>query len=177
LEELRPRPDRRVVRRGRRVPVPPLRRARAGPYGGGPVLARRAGVPRRLYPGRARLLRRQLPGGRGGRGRRGGRGKQHLPDCTGRPGGEGLRQLLRDPFRLGGPLPGVYRVVHAAAPPETGQHPRDYRWVRRGPNLIQARMATASSSHGENSRWTTRPSTMRATMAMRAMAMSAGILI
>ncbi len=30
-----------------------------------------------------------------------------------------------------------------------GRH-RGYRWERRGRNLIQARMATATSSHGEN---------------------------
>jgi hypothetical protein len=44
---------------------------------------------------------------------------------------------------------------------------------RRGRNLIQATMAMAASSQGENREWTVKLRTARATMAMRARAMRA----
>jgi hypothetical protein len=46
----------------------------------------------------------------------------------------------------------------------------------RGRNLIQARMATATSSQGENRRCTAKPTMVRATMTIRATAMSAGMM-
>ena len=42
-----------------------------------------------------------------------------------------------------------------------------YRRERRGRNLIQATMAMATSSQGENRRWTVKLRTARATMAMQ----------
>src|ERR1700733_5039829 len=48
---------------------------------------------------------------------------------------------------------------------------------RRGRNLIQAAMAMAASSQGENRTWTVTLRTARATTAMRTMAMTAGMVI
>src|SRR6266487_3512017 len=115
LEELRRRADRRPVLGRRAVPVPPLRRAGAGPGGSGAVVAGRGLASRRLGPGQAGYLRRRLPGRRGRRGRRGGHRHQRLPIRPGWAGGGGLRQLLRDAVRLRGPVPRVHRVVRAAA--------------------------------------------------------------
>src|SRR6266480_4108728 len=65
LEELRRQADRRAVLGRRSVPVPPVRRAGAGPGGTGAVMARRGLAPRRVGPGQTRYVRRRLPGRRG----------------------------------------------------------------------------------------------------------------
>src|SRR2546421_4226381 len=61
LEELRRQADRRAVLGRRSVPVPPVRRAGAGPGGTGAVMARRGLAPRRVGPGQTRDVRRRLP--------------------------------------------------------------------------------------------------------------------
>jgi len=48
---------------------------------------------------------------------------------------------------------------------------------RRGWNLIQARMAMAASSQGENRTWTVKLRTARTTTAMRTTAMTARLVI
>ena len=100
---------------GRRVPLSPVRRADSWPRGRGRVVARR---------GRARGCLVAGPEGTydasyepvaidGDIGR--GHGLEHLLREPGRPGGEGLRQLLRDALRRRRPLPRVHRVVHRAS--------------------------------------------------------------
>src|SRR5262249_43329321 len=64
-----------------------------------------------------------------------------------------------------------------AGPPRAGRaagdRALDYRWEWRGRNLIQTRMAMATSSHGESRKCTVKLMTVRATMARRARTMIA----
>src|SRR2546421_687745 len=72
------------------------------------------------------------------------------------------------------------------APPVTGPHflsrrplhrPGRRSAYRRGRNLIKARMAMATSSHGENKMCRTKPRTAKATMAATTRAMIANMVI
>src|SRR5262249_35420289 len=88
--------------------------------------------------------------------------------------------------QVGDPLGGFF-TTHAPSRGEPGDvcsqvltrgGARGYRWERRGRNLIQAKMATASSnSQGENRKCTVKLRTVRATMAIRTRAMIAGMAI
>ena len=99
VEDLRPGRDRGAVRGGGRVPLSPVRRADSWARGRGRVVARRGRARGCLVAGSRGHLRRVLRAGRGGRRLGRGDGLEHLLREPGRPGGEGLRQLLRDAFR------------------------------------------------------------------------------
>src|SRR5438876_1083725 len=99
--------------------------------------------------------------------RRRSRRPDHRPAVTAGPG-----QALR-PHR---PRPAPARRT-AGSPGLAGDPAHEhYGWERRGRNLIQARMATATSSHGENKMCTAKVRTAKATMATTARAMIASMM-
>ena len=99
------------------------------------------------------------------------------------------RDLGRDPrivlnSVITSPSPPAEIKVRGRARAVTGQDQQEqyadspgYWRERLGRNLIQATMATTTSSQGENRRCRTKPRTIRATMAARTRAMMAGMVI